>query len=634
MARHLPPLSLVDSFLRRSLPALAALCLVLSTAHAQNFRIERFQQAGAGGRSESGSFTLYSSAGTVSPSGETSGGPYSATSGGRLVVQEPIAKLAVIHSPAATADEQADLLVMTEVDATFGVREALLHYRRGGDTQFTAVNMERRGASQFEAAIPGTAVTSRGVAYFLMVTDSTGRTSRGPSTGFHAVAVRVAEPGLVLGDALPGGADQTAYSLISVPLNLENKDPEAVLADDFGTYDPTQWRFFEMAFDESVVEYPNTNEMTLGTAFWLIAREPGNVFDTGAGVSARLDRRFSMAVHPRWNLIGNPFDFPIPAGNVTLGSQQQVELRSYERGWNNPIRDRVTELQPFSGYAAFNPSSVVDTLYVNPNLPATANASMKKGVRQLDEVAWALQITGRDRTSRDADNVAAVASNAATGWDAMDYPEPPSMGSSVAVYFPHPEWGRLSDHYSTDVRSNTLDGHEWTFEVKSDSDEPVRLGFDGVDDVPSDLEVWLVDNMLAQPKDLRTDPSYAFNPAGVAAAREFRLVVGSRTYVNRVLGDVQTVPSKFELFPVFPNPFGTSTTIRYALPRPTHVTVRIFSVAGNLVAVLADRTEPEGYHSLVWEGHGMHGNLLPSGLYFVRLQAGDRGLGETVVLVR
>lgn len=635
MARHLWHFSVVKTLLGYGLVGLGVLGFLPANVLAQDFSVERIQQATLGGQSESSSFTLYSSAGSVSPSGEMSRGAYSVVSGGRLVVQEPIARLAIIHSPAAMADEQSDLRVIGDVDATFGIRESVLQYRRGGDAEFTGVIMDRTAPDRFEATIPGSAVTSRGIAYFMQVTDSTGRMARGPLSGFHAVVVRVGEPGRELDEPLPGGTDQQAYRLVSVPLDLDDKDPQAVLADDFGSYEPSDWRFFEMAFDQELNEYPNTSEMALGTAFWLIAREEGRRFDTGQGVSARLDQRYAIALHPRWNLIGNPFDFPVPAANVTLGSGEAFELRAYEGGWNNPIRDQVTALQPFSGYAVFNPSAIVDTLYVNPNMQTVQNATMNKHVAAKGSgVGWAVQISAHDRTGRDADNVAAVAGEADTGWDAMDHPEPPMMGAALSAYFPHPEWGRLSEHYSTDVRPSTLDGHEWRFEVRSTDAEPVRLRFDGIPEVPADYEVWLIDGFLEQPKDLRADPSYSFNPVGVNSTRKFRLVVGGRTFLDRQLDGMQVVPTTLELLPVFPNPFGTSSTIRYALPQPTHVTVRVFNVAGNLVAVLTDRTQSEGFHSLVWDGHGMQGNPLPNGLYFVRMQAGETSLGRTVVLVR
>jgi hypothetical protein len=216
----------------------------------------------------------------------------------------------------------------------------------------------------------------------------------------------------------------------------------------------------------------------------------------------------------------------------------------------------------------------------------------------------------------------------------MDYPEPPNMDTFVSLNFPHPEWGRLTESYSTDVRPTSQDGDQWHFEVKGGANEPVRLAVDGAESVPLEHEIWLVDEFLQQPINLRSEPSYSFSHAGGNTVRRFKLVVGSRTFINQTLGDVQILPEEYELLPIFPNPFNSSSTIRYALPEPTHVTLNVFNVVGNHVATLVDRTEAEGYHSLVWDGSGIQGNILPSGLYFLQLQAGATQLGQTVVIVR
>lgn len=627
------------SLLRRAAWTFALICLVLPTflsnAFAQELRLEHAQQVTAGGRSESGSFTLFSTAGAVSPSGEMSQGEFSTVSGGRLVVEEPPSRLIIIHVPADLAQEQTDIIVSSGVDAANRVRDAQLYYRQGGESGFNEATMTETSDGQYQGTIPGEEVTSRGVAYYILMTDATGRVSRGPSTGVHTVPVHVEEPGLVLDEPLPGGEDQSAYRLVSVPLNLENKDPEAVLTDDFGSYDPDEWRFFELEFDQSVTEYPNTSEMAPGKGFWLIAREGERVFDTGEGLSAPLDEPYGIALHPAWNLVGSPYNFEIPVENARLGRGESFEFRSYREGWNNPINNRLTVLRPFTGYAVFNPASVVDTLYFDPNVSGDQTTTGKIGIAaDRQSIDWGIHITAANRSGRDSDNVAAVSDHAAKEWDLLDHPEPPAPGSFISLRFPHPEWGRLSETYSTDVRPVSRDGDLWEFEVESDTDDAVRLSFDGIQEVPTDREVWLVDEFLDQPNNLRSDPTYAFVPAGAHTVRDFQLVVGTRTYIRQTLGEIEAAPRKIELFPIFPNPFSASSTIRFALPEPTHVTVSVFTVLGSLVATLMDSEQSAGVHSLVWDGRGSQGKILPSGSYLLQLQAGSTRFGQTVVIVR
>ncbi len=80
----------------------------------------------------------------------------------------------------------------------------------------------------------------------------------------------------------------------------------------------------------------------------------------------------------------------------------------------------------------------------------------------------------------------------------------------------------------------------------------------------------------------------------------------------------EDVPSELALHGIFPNPFHEETTIRYELPRPVHVVLRVYDVLGRQVGTLVNERQEPGRKDVRFSG----GNL-PAGLYFLRLQAGD-----------
>ena len=90
-----------------------------------------------------------------------------------------------------------------------------------------------------------------------------------------------------------------------------------------------------------------------------------------------------------------------------------------------------------------------------------------------------------------------------------------------------------------------------------------------------------------------------------------------------------TIPAEAFLFPNYPNPFNPSTTIRYALPQRSHVTLSVFNTLGQEVASLANETQEAGYHDVKFDGSG-----LASGVYFYRLRAGDYVASKRLILVR
>jgi len=77
----------------------------------------------------------------------------------------------------------------------------------------------------------------------------------------------------------------------------------------------------------------------------------------------------------------------------------------------------------------------------------------------------------------------------------------------------------------------------------------------------------------------------------------------------------------------YPNPFNPKTTIRYNLPRPDHLAIRIFNLQGHLVRTLIDEPVQAGPGTVEWLGDDDRGRAVSSGVYFCE----SRALGETIV---
>ncbi len=89
------------------------------------------------------------------------------------------------------------------------------------------------------------------------------------------------------------------------------------------------------------------------------------------------------------------------------------------------------------------------------------------------------------------------------------------------------------------------------------------------------------------------------------------------------------LPGVFHLYPNYPNPFNPSTTIRFALPHRTSMTLKVFNSLGQQVATLLEGDQSAGVHDLQFDG-----SRLSSGMYFYRLQAGDFAQTKRLVLSR
>jgi len=83
------------------------------------------------------------------------------------------------------------------------------------------------------------------------------------------------------------------------------------------------------------------------------------------------------------------------------------------------------------------------------------------------------------------------------------------------------------------------------------------------------------------------------------------------------------LPESFRLYQNFPNPFNPETRIQFDLAQAAHVELRVFNALGQLARTLVDADYAVGSFSLTWNGRDDGGRPLPSGIYFLRLRAGD-----------
>jgi hypothetical protein len=91
----------------------------------------------------------------------------------------------------------------------------------------------------------------------------------------------------------------------------------------------------------------------------------------------------------------------------------------------------------------------------------------------------------------------------------------------------------------------------------------------------------------------------------------------------------RTAVRRYELRPLYPNPFNAVTQISFDVPRTAKVNLEVFDIEGRLVRTLASQVFPAGVHDMTYDAREQ-----ASGMYVVRMQSGAFASAQKVVLLK
>jgi len=523
-----------------------------------------------------------------------------------------------------------------------------LFFRAGGAAvrDSVAVDSMELASGAHVAIVPGAMVGPRGVEYWARVRTQTQvltDPADDPAAHPHVLRTHVsdlAEPAIHAG---------WRYRMLSIPIELGPPMPaslEAVLFDELGTLGPIRWRAFRYTGGANVelTTTPVGSELSPipGRAFWLISRDSYRA-DTApiVGRSTPTDAPFRIILEPGWNQIGDPFDFPVAAPVSAQGPSGTVSLEP-PVGWDEAgaayIHD-VAVLMPFEGYFVKNPSPDPVEVLIDPIEVAPALT-----IATTDSSGWKIGIAAVVDGVADRRNVAGVAAGASDGADRFDRSEPPvAPGPAISLHFLANDGAPAR---GIDIRAvlpasgdASARGQRWPFDVSGEAPEgatrELALAFSGLDRVPSELGIRLIDRRLDRAIDLRAQPHYACafesGAGGDAAHARFELQVGTEAFLDRSRAGGTSHSTR--LLPVWPNPFGASAIVRFETARPGHVTLDVLDITGRRVRRLVDEDRAGGFHEVPWpEDRG--GARLEPGVYLVRLATPDRVESRKVVKIQ
>lgn len=369
-----------------------------------------------------------------------------------------------------------------------------------------------------------------------------------------------------------------------------------------------------------------------GRGYWLAVNE---VFGWSMEGEISLEP-VSLPMAQGWNLIGYPLWFPGAMENV------QVEHLNKTYSWEQATSDGlvlgsvmgfnigtdqyevVQDLETWNGYWYGILEEDVSLVFDWENFMTIPSRISSPDRREYSpENIWTTALKVTDSQGNHHEVSFGVHPDATAEFDAvLDIPVvPPGPENTGSAGMMHPEWDMpLGNKLFRDLVAPESYPLAWNTEILAAGSGSVTLQWDR-ENWPDnlDLQIYLPQTNRVVLQSMRSQNSLRL------AAPQGYLVVQFRTPNMSAADDL---PAYATGLSIHPNPFNPQTTIAFELNREAETEVRIYSVRGEMIAVLQAGATGPGRHEVLWNGRDRQGREVPSGSYFARLYADGKAMGS------
>ena len=115
-------------------------------------------------------------------------------------------------------------------------------------------------------------------------------------------------------------------------------------------------------------------------------------------------------------------------------------------------------------------------------------------------------------------------------------------------------------------------------------------------------------------------PEYLLNK-GWQESWELRSVFLKRAQATSIKEKNTDLPAGYKLLQNYPNPFNPDTRIRFTVSSESEINIRIFNTLGEEIKELINEARRSGEYEIGWNGTDNFGKRVPSGVYFITMEA-------------
>ncbi len=428
---------------------------------------------------------------------------------------------------------------------------------------------------------------------------------------------------------LPEPTPQEEYKLISIPYSFADSSVQTLFKN-LGEPNQYVWRMFGRWNDrkKEYEEFPKDfKTIRRGEGYWLITKQPTTI-DFGTTTIQGSEDDFEIVLAPGYNLIGNPFPYRVSWYN----SKREAGIENVIWKFNKAYDSTSFIMEPFTGYFIKNRDSTTKKIWINSEQVVAGSLSKENAFSStLLDHEWKIRLKANTSHSKDENTFVGMLHGASEKFDDNDFSKPPvSPGEYVSVMLKNGK-----EVLAADYRPMSNEGDYWDFTLSSSvANEAVTLSFDTFGEIPQNFGLYLVDFVTERIFDVTTSLTQAVTMHKNESARNFRFVVGNRSFLEKSSSGIPIVPLQYLLEQNFPNPFNPSTSIKYSLSHSASVKLEIFNVLGQKVKTIVNSFQPIGEYIARWDGTDNFGRKAASGVYYYRIEANEFTAIKKMTLIK
>jgi photosystem II stability/assembly factor-like uncharacterized protein len=426
------------------------------------------------------------------------------------------------------------------------------------------------------------------------------------------------------------------YRLVGIPGNSEKQFDEiftGIRGQDWMAYWDNGNNLNSSSPEDYLIPHSVSSTFTFvtGRAFWVINKGDIRINENNLGlVPLNENAEAHIDVHGGYNLITCPFAEGVDWNQVKILNNLPPNTPLYEYDTDQGKFIMSSSLEVGTGYYFINADTDGNALASPLRIPFNPIYTLPK-VNVENNYDWQLKIDLQSGNTGDETSIIAMSKNSKAGFDQLEYNKPRIMQGIASVYFERPDWNDKYPIFGSDIRPEINESEIWTMSVYTPDAAKSEISFNGIEDIPMEFAVALIDKKAARAQNLRESATYVFKPS--EEITEFELLVGQSDLVKDRVSEI--VPQDFALEQNYPNPFNPTTTIPVALPKAAQIKVTIYNILGKVIQVVYNGMAETGRHYLPWNGTDMSGKRVASGLYFYRLEIeGRQGYTKKMVLMK